>query len=130
MTRTKRLTRLPSPWRVFPAPNGRKIAVVETTGGGHFQLYAADWQTIREGFGITTAYINDDGKGHQYVVGYHRPTRRKVPLARLLAQPGRRQKVTYQDGDGLNLRKDNLAVGVGYATTAAPDSLVAHRGAS
>lgn len=124
MTHTKRPRGFPSPYRLFAGPAGRKVAMVEATGGGSFQLNADDWQTIRGAFGIVTAYVNDDGKGHLYVVGYHRPTGRKVPLARLLAQPGRGQRVTYQDGNGLNLRRENLTVSGGYSKVPAPDGLL------
>jgi hypothetical protein len=92
--------------------------VVEATGGGHFQIYEEDWRAIREGFGIKTAYINDSGNGHQYIVGYLDGT--NVPLARLITQAKRRERVTYHDGNGLNLRRDNLTVEKGYSKRAAP----------
>lgn len=104
--------RSPAPYRLFSSPNGRKVAIVEVEGGS-FQIYAADLAALRDQFGIVRPCLNSDGQGHLYVVGW--VDGRKVPIARLLTQAKRGQRVTYHDGNGLNLRRDNLTVGRGYS---------------
>lgn len=118
MTTTNR--RSPSPYRLFSTLNGRKVAVVGVEGGS-FQIDETDLIALRDKYGIVRPCLSSNGQGRLYVVGWQGG--RNIPLARLITQAKRGERVTYQDGNGLNLRIDNLTVERGYSKRAAPTAL-------
>jgi hypothetical protein len=58
-------------------------------------------------------YLNTNGSGLLYVRAPSRPgdSRTLVSVANEIVQPGRNEQVRFRDGNRLNLRRSNLAVG-------------------
>jgi hypothetical protein len=77
-------------------------------------LALEDYDRIRAEWG-TSFYLNSNGAGRQYVTVGRPAVRRHhdgrgapMSLARLIAKAQPRDRVTYRDGDTLNLLPENL----------------------
>jgi hypothetical protein len=86
-------------------------------------LYAEDYQRLMDaGFSSCWAVTSTGGR-FQYVLANARNPqdgKRSITIARLVAKAGKGQRVTYVDGDRLNLRGENLAIVKGGGNAAAP----------
>lgn len=87
-------------------------------------LYAEDFQRwLAAGFPLFWSFVNTGGRFQYVLANVRSPSNsaRTVPVARWIADAGKGQRVSYADGDRLNLRRDNLVVvkGGGAAKAAA-----------
>ncbi|WP_454656832.1 hypothetical protein [Bosea beijingensis] len=73
----------------------------------HAVLYLTDYQRVQAVTGNASWFLNSTGNGHRYVRVWHAPTARNVMVARLILGT-ERETIRYQDGDSLNLRRENL----------------------
>lgn len=81
----------------------------------------ADYQRLTERGVSTTWYLNSNGRGHHYVRCYLPDVAGGLGLvARLILEPGTGRKVTYANGDRLDLRRCNIRVEEGYAPGQTP----------
>jgi len=85
-------------------------------------LYREDYDRVVSGYGITSWYANDNGKGALYVrlKGRHG---NNLMVARLIVGDHERNNVRYLDKNPLNLRRTNLYFGAGRGGRV-PDSAV------
>lgn len=98
----------------------------------HATLYAEDYRRLMDARWSSCWTLTNTGGRFPYVlVQAHNPRGRKrsLTVARLIAQVGKGQLVSYADGDRLNLRRDNLLIRKGTAWTPV-DSLLARKGTS
>ncbi len=97
--------------------DGEAIALVPLNKpGASAKVLAEDFLALQaQGFSDQW-FLNDDGKGRQYVrVGLTSAPGRLVMVTRLLMNAAAGTRVKYWDGNRLNLRRDNLDVGKGYS---------------
>lgn len=86
------------------------------------KLLLEDFKTIIDA-GYTSQWTaNSDGKGHAYVrCGVSNVRGQLATVARLIMDPPFGYRVTYRDGDRLNLRRDNLKLEKGARLKGLPD---------
>ena len=109
-----------SPFTIHRDYRGREVAKVRATQGRVFELLAADWDDVRKSFGKTWYAVND-GRGYTYIAGYRPGLTSPVTLARAITRAGKGERVTFADGNPMNLRRENLAVGSGAGRHQVPD---------
>lgn len=70
-------------------------------------LYLTDYERVLATIGNATWFLHFNGGARRYVRAKHPPSARNVMVARLVLgiEFG---AIRYRDGDGLNLRHDNL----------------------
>ncbi|HEV2509684.1 hypothetical protein [Bosea sp. (in: a-proteobacteria)] len=70
-------------------------------------LYLSDYERVQALTGNASWFLNSSGNGHRYVRVWHAPTARNVMVSRLIlgVEQG---AIRHQDGDPLNLRRNNL----------------------
>lgn len=73
----------------------------------HAVLYLRDYERVQALTGNASWFLNSSGNGHHYVRVWHAPAARNVMVARLILGT-ERETIRYQDGDSLNLRRENL----------------------
>lgn len=96
--------------------DGAAIVLVPLANSGLCaKLRAEDFADLAErGLGANWFY-NSNGGEYRYVRCYNRAAGNVVGLSRIIARAGRRQQVTYQDGDRTNLRRENLHIEQGFS---------------
>lgn len=83
-------------------------------------LYADDYRRIINGEWSPCWQLTNVGWKFPYVLVRalnHKGNNRTLTVARLVAEVGKGQRVSYVDGDRLNLRRDNLLIHRGHART-------------
>lgn len=100
---------------------GQELAHVPLAKGEQrATLYAEDYRRLMEaGWSPCWAMTSTGGKFRYVLVWARNPkgNPRSLTVARLVAEVGKGQLVSYADGDRLNLRRDNLMVRKGTAWT-------------
>lgn len=83
------------------------VRVHFATGKAPAVLYLHDYERVQAITGNASWFLNSSGNGHHYVRVWHVPTARNVMVARLIldVESG---NIRHQDGDRLNLRRENL----------------------
>ncbi|KFC68887.1 hypothetical protein FG93_03509 [Bosea sp. LC85] len=73
----------------------------------HAVLYLSDYERVLTAIGNASWFLNSSGNGHHYVRAKDPATNLNVMIARVVLgiESG---AVRYQDGDSLNLRRENL----------------------
>lgn len=95
--------------------DGERIALVPLANhDAPAKLLASDYRRI-VGDGFTDQWtLNSNGQGNAYVrCGAAKVRGQLATVARLLLEPPKGYRVTYLDGDRLNLRRDNLKLAKG-----------------
>jgi hypothetical protein len=103
--------------------DGERIALVPLANQRQpAKLLAEDLTAVLEA-GYTDQWTcNSDGKGHGYVrCGVNGVRGNLATVARLIVEPPKGYRVTYLDGDRLNLRRDNLKLEKGARPKKYPD---------
>lgn len=95
--------------------DGKRIALVALANhDAPAKLLASDYRRI-VGDGFTDQWtLNSNGQGNAYVrCGTADVRGQLATVARLVLEPPHGYRVTYRDGDRLNLRRDNLKLAKG-----------------
>lgn len=101
----------------FSDDDGRALVRLQVSGSDIPAVTEAVlWDTACACYGLTGAvYMNNDGKGHEYVMATVPGSGGHTPLARLLLGCPRGYRVRYNDGDRLNLLPENLRLHAPWA---------------
>lgn len=70
-------------------------------------LYLTDYGRVLTTIGTASWFLDTNGKGRSYVRAWHPALRRNVMISRLVLGV-ERGAIRHQDGDSLNLRRENL----------------------
>lgn len=100
---------------LFSTENARGIVKVPLGGkpeGRYATLYKEDYQSLAKlGVRFDNWFVNGP-----HLVMFRSPGGYMLSVARMILECDRGQRVSYKDGNGLNLRRDNLRMvtGKGY----------------
>lgn len=127
------MTKLRQPAPEFTIdPDGNRLAHLPLAHTSErATLYADDYErVVADGYSPCWSFASTGGRQKYVLVNARSPNNapRSFTVARLVAEAGKGQLVSYADGDRLNLRRENLLLHEGRAKIAAACVLPRSRG--